>query len=118
MSVERRYGARHPIDLRVHVRYRKRRLHCARARNLSTNGMFLDVQSVTLPDGTLVELELDRQGEELRIPAMVVHHRGSGIGVIFRDPQPELFEELSALSRTHCPAARSRSEATTQARPA
>jgi len=29
------------------------------------------------------------------VAAVVVHHHGSGIGVMFRDPQPELFREAA-----------------------
>lgn len=118
MNVDRRFSARHPIDLKVHIRYRKRRLQCALARNLSAEGMYLDVQSVTLPSGTLVKLELDCDGDELLVPAVVVHRHGTGIGVRFRDPKPELLEALSRISHTHCPEARSRFVATTQASPA
>lgn len=97
MSVERRYSARHGVDVRVHINYRKRRFYCAQARNLSTDGMYLDVRSVTLPTGTLVELELEHGGREWLLPAVVIHNQGSGIGVMFRDPQPALFEELTRL---------------------
>ncbi|MCG6985280.1 MAG: PilZ domain-containing protein [Thiocapsa sp.] len=95
MTVELRYCARHPIDLRVHIRYRNRRFFCARARNLSNDGMFLEVQNLTLPTGTLIELELQALGRDWLIPALVVHHRGSGIGVMFRDPQPALYRGLT-----------------------
>jgi hypothetical protein len=120
MNLERRYSAGLPVDLRVHIRYRKRRLHSAHVRNLSTDGMFLDVQSVTLPTGTLVELELelDSGSKDLRIPAMVVHHDGSGIGVMFRHSQPELVETLYKINRKPSPEARSRFAATTQVHPA
>ena len=119
MNLEGRYSARLPVDLRVHIRYRKRRLRSAHLRNLSTDGMILDVQSVTLPTGTLVELELemDSGSKDLRIPAMVVHHDGLGIGVMFRYSQPELFEALSIINRIPFPEARSRLAATTQAHP-
>lgn len=95
MSLERRYSSRHPVDVRVHIRYRKRRFYCAQARNLSSDGMYLDVQSVTLPTGTLVELELDFQGRDRLIPAVVVHHQGSGVGVMFRNTQTRLLRELT-----------------------
>lgn len=94
MSVERRYSVRHPLDLRVHIRYRKRRFYDARGRNLSVDGMYLEVQSVTLPTGTLVELEFECQGRGWLVPAIVVHHTGAGVGVMFRDPQPALFKDL------------------------
>ena len=95
MTVERRYSARHSIDLKVHVRYRNRRFYCADACNVSTDGMYLKVQNVTLPTGTLVELEFDTQGKSWLIPAIVIHHHGAGIGVMFRDSQPELFRGLT-----------------------
>lgn len=107
MSVERRYSTRHPLDLQVYIRYRKRRFSCAHASNLSDQGMFLDVRNLTLPTGTLIELELDCLGKKWLIPAIVVHHkdsgqqgsgrqasRESGIGVMFRDAQPELCHGL------------------------
>lgn len=103
MSVERRYSARHPLDLRVHIRYRKRRFYCARARNLSVDGMYLEVQAVTLPTGTLVELEFECQGSNRLLPAIVVHHAGNGVGVMFRDPQPALFKDLIQSGSTARP---------------
>ncbi|MCU0834875.1 MAG: PilZ domain-containing protein [Chromatiaceae bacterium] len=95
MSVERRYSARYPVDLPVDIRYRKRRFYSARACNLSTDGMYLQVQALTLPTGTLVELELVCEGSGWLVPAVVVHHDASGVGVMFRDPQPELFQALT-----------------------
>jgi hypothetical protein len=98
MSVERRYRSRQPINIRVHIRYRNRRFYSGRALNLSTDGMYLEVQSVTLPTGTLVELELDSCGRDRLVPAVVVHAARGGIGVMFRDPQTELFRELMRTS--------------------
>ncbi|AGA89471.1 PilZ domain-containing protein [Thioflavicoccus mobilis 8321] len=103
MSVERRYSTRFPVDLRVHILYRRRRFSYARARNLSEQGMYLDVQAVTLPSGTLVDLELQCLGKIWLIPAIVVHHQGGGIGVMFRDPQPELYRGLLENHRVTFP---------------
>lgn len=107
MSVERRYSTRHPLDLQVYIRYRKRRFSCAHGSNLSDQGMFLDVRNLTLPTGTLIELELDCLGKKWLIPAIVIHHKesgrqgsgrqaiqASGIGVMFRSAQPELYHGL------------------------
>jgi len=91
------------MNARVQIRYRQRRFSCAQALNLSTDGMYLKVQNVTLPTGTLVELELDTQGKSWLIPAVVVHHHGDGIGVMFRDAQPRLFDELIHLQTEHVP---------------
>lgn len=95
MTVERRYCVRHPIDLGVHILYRKRRFGQARATNLSDQGMFVEVRNLTMPTGTLVELEFDCLGREWLIPAIVVHHRGAGIGVMFKDTQGALYEGLT-----------------------
>jgi hypothetical protein len=95
MGVERRYCARYPVDFPVQIRYRKRRFLCGQARDLSADGLYLQVRNLTLPSGTLVELELDLQGKQWLVAAVVVHHHGNGIGVMFRDPQPELFREAA-----------------------
>jgi len=103
MSVERRYCARHPVDIRVHIRYRNRRFYSGRARNLSTDGMYLEVRSLTLPTGTLVELELDAGARDRYVPALVVHRDHGGIGVMFRDPQTELLRELDLARESVVP---------------
>jgi hypothetical protein len=95
MHQERRYCARHPIDLPVYIRYRKRRFLGARARDLSVGGMFLEVQALTLPAGTPVELEFRALGRSWLAAAVVVHGNNSGIGVMFREPQADLFRGLT-----------------------
>jgi hypothetical protein len=95
MTVERRYSARHPIDLPVYIRYRKRRFIRAHACDLSNQGMFLEVRNLTLPDGTQIELELECLGKDWLIPSIVVHHRGAGIGVMFLEPQPDLYRGVT-----------------------
>lgn len=94
MKAERRYTARQHLDTPVYIRYRKRRFQGARARAVSVGGMFLEVQSLTLPIGTHVELEFTRLGKAWRVPAIVVHGNNSGIGVMFNDQQPDLFRQL------------------------
>jgi hypothetical protein len=96
MITERRYGARHRIELPVYIRYGRRPFLGARARDLSVGGMFLSVQSLTLPIGTPIELELSCLGQDWRIPAVVVHGDNTGIGVMFREPQAALFQGLVA----------------------
>ncbi len=114
MSVERRYSFRHRIDCAVHIRYRRRRFCRARGRNLCAEGMFLEVQSLTLPTGTLVELELDSEGADWLVPAIVVHHQAGGVGVMFREPRPEL---LQSLARSRGRSVRLPGDGTNQARP-
>ncbi|WP_200334766.1 PilZ domain-containing protein [Thiocystis violacea] len=98
MTIEHRYCARYPIALDVHIQYRKRRFYGAKGTNLSTQGMFLEVRNLTLPTGTMIELELHALGRDWLIPAIVIHRSRSGIGAMFRDPQPELFLALPQLA--------------------
>lgn len=94
MIAERRYSARHPIDLKVQVIYGRRRFNGARARNLSNQGMLLTLPKVTLPHGTPVELEFSCLGRDWLVEAIVVHGRGHQVGVMFREPQPALYQGL------------------------
>lgn len=94
MTAERRYCARHPLSLQVQVLYGKRRFCSARVRSLSVQGMSLTLRNLTLPAGTLVELELDGLGREWLVEAVVVHSEGADVGVMFREPQPELHQGL------------------------
>ncbi len=94
MFGERRYCARHRLELPVYIRYHKRPFLTATARSISAGGMFLSVKALTLPTGTPIELELRALGKRWLLPAIVIHGDNSGIGVMFQSPQTELFQEL------------------------
>lgn len=94
MLGERRYCARHRLELPVYIRYHKRPFLTATARNMSAGGMFLSVKALTLPAGTLIELELRALGKRWLLPAIVIHGDSTGIGVMFQTPQTALFQEL------------------------
>jgi hypothetical protein len=105
MMLERRRSARHPVELEVTMRYRQRRFPIARVRDLSPEGMHVQTANLTLPTGTLIEIELDRWGRQWLIPAMVTHGDARGVGLMFRTPQPELYEyATSALVAPQPPA--------------
>jgi hypothetical protein len=103
MSVERRYGARRPVDLEVQVRYRQRHFSVAKGRNLSVEGMYLSVPRVTLHEGTMVELELEAAGKRWLIDGIVVHRHEAGVGVMFREHQPDLFRALCQTTESLVP---------------
>jgi hypothetical protein len=102
---ERRFGARLGIAQPVYIRYLKRPFLGANARNLSPNGMFLAVRALTLPVGTRVELEVRCVGKRWLLPAIVIHGDSSGLGVMFRQPQPALFRELTQTRHAALPLA-------------
>lgn len=91
---ERRYSARHPIHLSVYIRYHRRPFLRAVGQDLSSGGMFLRVQALTLPIGTPIELEFNALGRHWLLPAIVIHGNPHGIGVMFREPRPDLFDAL------------------------
>ena len=105
MTVERRLSVRHPVEFDVTMRYRQRRFPVARARDLSPDGIYLQTAKLTLPTGTLIEIELDRWGRQWLIPAMVVHGDAQGFGLMFRRPQPELYRYETAALTAPCPPA-------------
>jgi len=92
MNIEHRYRTRFASDIEVQIQYRNRRFRSARGRNLSDQGMYLEVSNLTLPTGTLVVLEVRDTDREWRLPAVVVHQDSTGIGVMFRDSHPEFLQ--------------------------
>lgn len=96
MSVERRYSKRYPMDGDVYIRYRKQRAFPAKAVNCSMQGMYLKTRSLTLLTGALVELEIFRGGNFWEIMGIVTHAGDEGIGVMFWQPQPALYESVVA----------------------
>jgi hypothetical protein len=96
MPVERRYSKRQPMDGNVYIRYRKQRVFPAKAVNCSMQGMYLKTQSLTLLTGALVELEVFRNGNLWEIMGIVTHSCDEGIGVMFWQPQPDLYESVVA----------------------
>ena len=98
MTVEQRYSNRQPVDFEVEIRYRRRRFPSAHARNISSQGMYVETNYITIPRGTLVDLEIRRWGREWSIPSIVVHGDSRGMGLMFREAQSELYErEIGAL---------------------
>jgi len=95
MSVERRYSKRLPVNFPVDVCYRELRPFPARASNLSLEGAHLNAQNLNIPSGTLVDLQFRAYGREWNIPALVVQVSSGGLGVMFRDPQPALYQVFS-----------------------
>ena len=103
MTIEHRYQVRHCAELRVYIRYRRRRFSCATGTEVSDQGMFLQVRNLTMPTGTLVELELPALGSDWLIPAIVIHKAPAGIGVMFRDARPELIGALARIGAAEPP---------------
>lgn len=92
MAMEHRCGTRAAADFEVEVRLRRHRYFPAQARNVCASGMFLALQGATIPPYTLTELSFSIGETPFNLEAMVVHQQPGGIGVLFRDPQPSLYQ--------------------------
>jgi hypothetical protein len=98
MLPERRCCERHPIGVQVQIRYGRRRFCSAYGRNLSVAGIWVEVHALTLPVGTLVELEFEVQGQPCLVSARVVQSETTGIGMVFAKPQPGLVANLAQVA--------------------
>lgn len=98
MTVDTRHQARVDLDIDVLIAYRKR---CIRARsvNVSDSGMFLQVNSTTIPPGTYIGLEFVIDNTSWQIDGLVVRQDANGIGCLFRMAQPELISSALGMHR-------------------
>ncbi len=98
MSVEQRCSKRLPMDGDVYIRYRKQRAFPARAEDCSLYGMSLKTENLTLLTGAMVELDIFYHGRKWEIVGLVSHTKKNGLGVMFWDPQPEFYQEVTAVT--------------------
>ena len=97
MTIETRHQQRVRLSFDVPIIYRGR-LFQAGARNLSSEGMFLRTGALTLPRGTLIEMEFRLGVQKWLIAGLVVRQSPSGIGIMFRSPQVALFKLASDIA--------------------
>lgn len=98
MHVEKRYSRRYPLTGDVYIRYRDKRSISAKAKNCSLYGIFLETAGLSLLTGTMVELELTLHGKHWKMDGLIVHSTNEGLGLMFLQPQPELFDEVKRLA--------------------
>jgi hypothetical protein len=99
MTLGHQRSSLHPIEFEVTLRYRQRRFPVAHARDLSPEGLYVKTTKLTLPVGTLIEIELDRWDRQWLIPAVVVHADANGVELMFRTSQPELYRYETSVVR-------------------
>ncbi len=87
-----------PVNLPVRVNYREQARISTRARNLSSEGMYLSGEGPQVPSGILVSLQLAAGGRDWQIEALVVHSDSPGIGLLFVETQQRLCSEIAAAS--------------------
>ncbi|MCF6283118.1 MAG: PilZ domain-containing protein [Candidatus Polarisedimenticolaceae bacterium] len=98
MAVQKRYQARLKINKEIHLIYRKRAF-TAYAVNLSSEGMGLQVEALSIPTGMFLELDFHIGDKHWQIPAVVTHSSTRELGVMFLSKQDLLY---TSLLSDHC----------------
>jgi hypothetical protein len=102
--MEHRRGERLPCDISAVVAYRSLGLVSGKARNISTDGMYLDSGPIVVPKNSLVSIHFRLDGRDrFETDAMVVWVGAGGMGLMFSDPSPQLVRAVEALNARASP---------------
>lgn len=93
MTVQKRYQRRLPLNRVIGLIYNKRSLS-GYAKDLSAEGMGLQVEALNIPKGMLLEVDLHIDETHWQIPAVVVHSTTTRLGVMFLTRQDLLYTSL------------------------
>ena len=104
MSIERRHQKRIEYRFDVNIAYRRRSFHGV-VKNLTRDGVFIETRLLTIPSGNMIELEFSLGDDKWQISGLIVHTTQSGMGVVFRVPQPELETTVRRLVSEPVPTA-------------
>ena len=98
MAVEHRWSARKPLSIEVGLYYPPIGRINGRTRDVSLEGMFVDLQGAQIPPQSRVEVTftVNNNGEptEHRLPAYVVHERDGGVGLMLQHVGYREFDAL------------------------
>jgi hypothetical protein len=101
MSVEHRWSSRKALNLDVSLHYPPVGTISARTRNISLEGMFVELEGVSIPEKSSIEVTFKggaRQSHtEHRLPAYVVHQREDGVGLMLQHVGYREFDALRSL---------------------
>lgn len=101
MGMERRWGARKPVEVDVVIDNQPLCLLRGRIGNISIGGLFVETAAASLHANAKVELVLllQEQGgtRVYRMPALVVRVAGNGAGFMFDQYDVNAFRTLVAL---------------------
>lgn len=97
--MEHRCSIRKPLALDVVINYRGLGLVRGRTQDIGMGGVFVDTGCVQLPVNAMVEVAviLDGARRPLRVGAMVVHTRDSGVGLLFDELDSDGHHSLHQL---------------------
>ncbi|HEB94804.1 MAG TPA: PilZ domain-containing protein [Sedimenticola thiotaurini] len=103
MMIEKRYQPRMDTRIEAEIRYRERSFP-AMVTDLSSGGLRLRTRSLQIPRGNMVEIRFRHGGKEWQLRGLVVEQPGnSEVCVMFQEPQPALFEQVSRMPASVIP---------------
>lgn len=98
MGIEHRWSSRKNINIDVNLYYPPVGMICGKTRNISLEGMFVDLQGVSIPPQARLEICFTAQtrgaATEHRLPAYVVHNSDAGIGLMLQHVGYREFDAL------------------------
>jgi hypothetical protein len=98
MGIEHRWSSRKNININVSLYYPPVGMINGTTRNISLEGMFVDLQGVTIPPLARLEIcfsaESRGQNVEHRLPAYVVHGDDAGVGLMLQHVGYREFDAL------------------------
>lgn len=100
-KTEHRWSVRKPMVVDVGLNQQGSMKNRYRSRNLSMEGVFVESGADAWPVNTLLELELPLYGQlrqtRHRVPVVVVHRTGEGMGLMFCVFDQALFKTVEYL---------------------
>lgn len=104
MTVEHRWSSRKELNLDVNLHYPPIGQINGHTRNISLEGMFIDLHGVKIPPKSRLEITFNTEKNgattEHRVPAYVVHETSNGIGLMLQHVGYQEFDALRQMLQT------------------
>lgn len=98
MNVEHRWSSRKPLAMDVSLYYPPLGMLNGKTRNISLEGMFVELEGVHIPPQSRLEIAFTSSARgkttEHRLPAYVVHEGDDGIGLMLQHVGYREFDAL------------------------
>lgn len=102
--MEHRWGGRKAVVVPVTVYHEGMPVGHGRTRNIGREGLFVEGRDLGFPVHTLLDLELPAaltgRRNRHRIPGLVIHNHGDGVGLMFCSFDHHLFQGIEELLET------------------
>ena len=104
MAVEHRWSDRKDISVDIHLYYPPIGMLHGKTRNISLEGMFVDIRGITIPPQARLDawFTTEARGQQLehRIRAHVIHCCDEGVGLMLQHAGHGAFDALRYMLNT------------------